>query len=87
MLILCYHNCTLFQVFIHNPHSPAIAGGRLAVHDSDISLLSINQSVTALCAGRLDSTSSRDILCIGTQTNLLAYDVHDNKDLFYKEAS
>jgi len=57
------------------------------VHDSDISLLSINQSVTALCAGRLDSTSSRDILCIGTQTNLLAYDVHDNKDLFYKEAS
>nr|CAB3225153.1 Bardet-Biedl syndrome 2 protein homolog [Phallusia mammillata] len=76
---------TASKVFVHNPHSQAIAGGRLAIHDSDISLLSINQSVSAVCAGLLDTTKNRDALCIGTQTNLLAYDVHDNKDLFYKE--
>ncbi|XP_078490240.1 BBSome complex member BBS2-like [Ciona intestinalis] len=45
----------------------------------------MNQSVSAICAGQLDPDSKRDVLCIGTQTNLLAYDVHDNKDLFYKE--
>uniref|UniRef100_H2YY39 BBSome complex member BBS2 n=1 Tax=Ciona savignyi TaxID=51511 RepID=H2YY39_CIOSA len=76
---------TASKVFVHNPHSPAIAGGRVAVQDSDISMLTMNQSVSALCAGQLDPSNDRDVLCIGTQTNLLAYDVHDNKDLFYKE--
>ncbi|XP_076802841.1 BBSome complex member BBS2-like [Clavelina lepadiformis] len=76
---------TASKVFVHNPHSPAIAGGRMAVQDSDISLLSVNQSVSGLVAGQLDKNKKRDILCIGTQTNLLAYDVHDNTDLFYKE--
>ena len=57
----------------------------MAVQDSDISLLSVNQSVSGLVAGQLDKNKKRDILCIGTQTNLLAYDVHDNTDLFYKE--
>lgn len=26
-----------------------------------------------------------DTLVVGSQTNLLAYDVHDNADIFYKE--
>ena len=34
---------------------------------------------------RLDPTLDRDILIIGTQTTLLAYDIQENKDLFYKE--
>ena len=55
------------------------------MEDSDVSFLNINQSVTALCAGKLDPSLDRDVLCIGSPTNLLAYDVHDNKDLFYKE--
>ena len=32
------------KVFVHNPHSPAVSGGRIAVQDSDLSLLTMNQS-------------------------------------------
>lgn len=35
--------------------------------------------------GRLDPSLDRDVLMVGTQTNLLAYDVHKNSDMFYKE--
>lgn len=52
----------------------------------DISLLNINQAVTSLCAGKLNpDRPERDILVVGTSTNVLAYDVDDNADLFYKE--
>lgn len=75
------------QVFVHNPYSNQHSGGRISIEDSDISLLTINQSVTSLKAGKLNPTIDRDVLCIGTQTNLLAYDVHNNTDLFYKQVS
>ena len=55
--------------------------------ESDISLLNINQSVTALATGRLKIDSDLDSLVVGTQTNLLAYNVNDNSDLFYKDVS
>ena len=74
-------------MFVHNPHGNISTGGRAIIEDSEISLLSINQAVTALTAGRLDPSHERDVLCIGTQTNILAYDVHNNTDLFYKEVS
>lgn len=48
-------------------------------------LLNINQSVTCLTAGRLGPGTAGDTLVVGSQTNLLAYDVHDNADVFYKE--
>lgn len=82
---------TLFlsQVFIHNPHA---RGQRPAAHrlthstqDSDISLLNINQAVTCLTAGKLGPNTTGDTLLVGSQTNLLAYDVHDNADIFYRE--
>ena len=74
-----------FQVFIHNPHKRLEkAGGRLETSTGDISLLNINQQVSSLNCGSLDD-SSRDTLFVGTQTNLLAYDVENNSDLFYKE--
>ena len=76
------------QVFIHNPHSRGVRGGRLELSDeSDISLLNINQTITALAAGRLDPNRKNDILVVGTKTNVLAYDVENNQDLFYKEVS
>lgn len=53
--------------------------------DSDIILLSIGQHVTSLAAGRLDPDLDRDILLVGTQTNVLAYDVEQNSELFYRE--
>ena len=77
-----------FQVFIHNPHVKAQGGGRVeSSTDSDINLLSINQQVSAVCAGRLNTSSQNDILAVGTQTNLLVYDIDNNKDLFYKDVS
>ncbi|XP_060779796.1 Bardet-Biedl syndrome 2 protein homolog [Neoarius graeffei] len=77
------------KVFIHNPHT---RGKRQAAHrlsqsaqDSDITLLNINQAVSCLAAGTLDPRTTGDTLLVGSQTNLLAYDVHDNTDIFYRE--
>lgn len=79
------------KVFIHTPHHRLATGGRggrlsASGTESDVSLLSIGQYVTSLTAGRLDPALERDALLVGSQTNLLAYDVQQNSDLFYKEA-
>lgn len=55
--------------------------------DADVNLLSINQQVAALSAGRLDPSSEKDVLAVGTQTNLMVYDVNNNSDIFYREVS
>uniref|UniRef100_A0A3Q2QV57 BBSome complex member BBS2 n=1 Tax=Fundulus heteroclitus TaxID=8078 RepID=A0A3Q2QV57_FUNHE len=79
------------KVFIHNPHDRGQrpAGHRLSqsAHDSDVSLLNINQAVTCLTAGTLGPNSTGDTLLVGSQTNLLAYDVHDNTDVFYRDVT
>ncbi|XP_067090308.1 Bardet-Biedl syndrome 2 protein homolog [Osmerus mordax] len=79
------------KVFIHNPHT---RGQRQAAHrlsqstqDSDISLLNINQAVSCLTSGTLGPSTMGDTLLVGSQTNLLAYDVHDNADIFYREVT
>ena len=55
----------------------------------EISMLNINQKVTALKAGKLDDPAltggGHDVLMVGTPTNLLAYDPERNADIFYKE--
>lgn len=38
-----------------------------------------------MVAGSLDATYAHDVLLVGTSTNLLAYDVEQNADLFFKE--
>ena len=53
--------------------------------NQDIAILNIHQRITALQAGRLDPNSNRETLLIGTPTNLLAYDVERNADLFHKD--
>ena len=53
--------------------------------NQEIAMLNINQRVTAIQAGRLDPDSNRDVLLVGTPTNLLAYDVERNADLFHKD--
>jgi Bardet-Biedl syndrome 2 protein len=50
-----------------------------------VSLLNINAIVTSLATGKLNESSQNDILVVGTSTNLLAYDVNNNVDLFYKD--
>ncbi|XP_074896463.1 BBSome complex member BBS2 isoform X2 [Buteo buteo] len=79
------------KVFIHNPYA---RGQRTSTNrmvqsnqDSDISLLNINQGITCLASGVLNPQLGYDCLLVGTQTNLLAYDVYNNSDLFYREVS
>ncbi|XP_032086553.1 Bardet-Biedl syndrome 2 protein isoform X2 [Thamnophis elegans] len=75
------------KVFIHNPHGRGqhMNANRLALstHDADISLLNINEAVSCLTAGLLNPDLGCDSLLVGTRTSLLAYDVHNNADLFY----
>ncbi|KAM3829164.1 BBSome complex member BBS2 isoform 3-T3 [Vipera latastei] len=75
------------KVFIHNPHGRGqhTNANRLALsaQDADISLLNINEAVSCLTAGMLNPDLGCDSLLVGTRTSLLAYDVHNNADLFY----
>ena len=55
-----------------------------------MALLNINQSVSSLAAGNLATQSlsagrTTDTLVVCTPTNVLAYDVQNNSDVFYKE--
>ncbi|KAM4800520.1 BBSome complex member BBS2 [Urocitellus parryii] len=79
------------KVFIHNPHtrSQHFSASRVLQSplESDVSLLNINQAVSCLTAGKLNPELGCDVLLVGTQTNLLAYDVYNNSDLFYKEVA
>ena len=80
------------KVFIHNPHQKySFQGtGRTDAQpliDSNLSLLNINAVVTSIATGCLDSANKNELLLVGTKTNILAYDVNNNSDLFYKEVS
>lgn len=66
------------NVMIHNPHH------KDAALKNDMQQLAINRKVTAMASGNY-GTSDRDILLVGTETNLLAYDVDRNADLYYKD--
>ena len=65
------------KVLIHNPRE----------HNDDgtpkLNYLNINKKITALEAGAFNAEDKRDTLLIGTPTNLLAFDVENNADLFY----
>ncbi|XP_060066741.1 Bardet-Biedl syndrome 2 protein homolog [Ylistrum balloti] len=79
---------TAGKVLIHNPHNRGLKGGRLDItSDGDINLLSVNQQVSSVSAGQLVPDKENDILTVGTHTNLLAYDVDNNSDLFYKDTA
>ncbi|ELW66176.1 Bardet-Biedl syndrome 2 protein [Tupaia chinensis] len=45
------------------------------------------KAVSCLTAGVLNPELGYDALLVGTQTNLLAYDVYNNSDLFYREVA
>ena len=72
------------KVFIHSPHERDTA---TTGTDSNIRFLNINKDITALSCGRLRPSIEREVLLVGTQTNLLAYDVEENADMFYKEVA
>lgn len=49
--------------------------------------MNTNKDIIALASGPLNPTSNRDILFIGSKTNLLVFDVEDNSDIFDREVS
>jgi len=65
------------NVLIHNSHNES--GKRNAVRT-----LNINRKITSICWASWDKDSP-DILLVGTETNLMAYDAYNNVDLFYND--
>jgi len=65
------------KVVLHSPH-------QRHEHQAEMRNLTINKPIKALGAGPL-SRQGYDILFIGTSSTLVAYDVENNQDLFYKE--
>lgn len=68
---------TAGKLFVHSPHHKK---------EHEVKFLNINQAVSAIAAGQFVE-GERDVLLVGTQTNLLAYNVEQNADVFYKEVS
>mmetsp|Transcript_199 Transcript_199/g.341 ORF Transcript_199/g.341 Transcript_199/m.341 type:complete len:704 (-) Transcript_199:10-2121(-) len=71
------------QVFMHTPHDNDDLSNQ-------IKFLKLNKDITALTSGCLDQSKTtnpdkRDVLLVGSSTNLLSYDVEKNADLFYRE--
>jgi len=72
------------KVLIHNPHEHATSNeGEESNHQ--LKTLNINKEITALSAGALHPEKNYDVILVGTQTNLFAYDVEQNADVFYKD--
>ena len=68
------------KIFVHSPHEVAGTDG------TKVKYLNFNRKVTALATCDLDpELAGRDLLLVGTATNLLAYDVENNSDYFYKD--
>ncbi|OWR55363.1 putative Bbs2 protein [Danaus plexippus plexippus] len=75
------------KIIIHHPHGGMSVGRaqRSQAH-GEVSELNLSQAVIALEAGPIKPDCARDMLLIGSPTQILAYDVHNNSDIFYKEA-
>ncbi|KAL7680457.1 putative bardet-Biedl syndrome 2 protein [Plasmopara halstedii] len=78
---------TAGKVFIHSPNENTFQNNSLVGDNEQSSMrfLKINRTVTALAAGKFETTDQGDTLVIGTQSSLLAYDVEKNSDIFYKD--
>ncbi len=66
------------------------ADNRDAAYSADgVRYLNINKQISALGTGCLDEgmgeAAPRDVLFVGTQSDLLAYDVEENSDKFFRD--
>ncbi|MEW5314625.1 MAG: hypothetical protein WDW38_006104 [Sanguina aurantia] len=69
---------TAGKIFLHQPH--------LQGHGQEqLTYLNINKQITALVAGLLGDAHAKDMLLVGTHSNLQCYDVDQNKDMFFKD--
>jgi Bardet-Biedl syndrome 2 protein len=74
------------KVLIHQPFfakrgEAAIPAGGLA-STNEFKFLSTNKEIVSLEVGQIDPEVPVEVLFIGSRTNLLAYDVNNNADLF-----
>lgn len=67
------------KVFVHCPHDRSLDP------QHNLRFLNINRRITALAAGQLDPARNRDVLAIGSQQNLLVFDVESNSDVFFRD--
>ena len=55
--------------------------------EGNVVFLNANQVITSLACGQLDEQLKKDMLVVGTKTNIVAHDIDRNVDLFFKEVS
>jgi len=66
------------KIFFHSPHEKD--------PKDQLRFLNINRRISAIACGKLNPKLDRELLLVGAQTTLLAYDVLENSDLFFKDA-
>lgn len=75
------------KIFMFDPYARADEHGADAGGASRVRYLNINKKITAVAAGALGAAhDGRDILFVGTGTDVLAYDVDTNTDVFFRDA-
>lgn len=73
---------------MHNPYKKlSTTNNRLSWSEtsSDIAVLNFNQEIRAIETGCLIKNDSKEILVIASPTQLLAYHVDNNRDVFFHE--
>jgi Bardet-Biedl syndrome 2 protein len=73
------------KILVHTPHSKEITDPLMGMKGKDVQYLNVNKDIVCLSGGRLNSSIDRDLLMIGSKTNLLVYDINENSDVFDKE--
>eukprot|EP00038_Savillea_parva_P025538 m.48178 g.48178 ORF g.48178 m.48178 type:complete len:754 (+) comp6968_c0_seq1:84-2345(+) len=71
------------KILVHDPNGAGKVGGRGAT--SNVRYLAFQKQITALRTGALETDSTKDVLFIGSETDLLAYDVDRNMEVFHKD--
>lgn len=78
------------KIIVHSPHDHSVAADGSS--NNALRHLNLNRKITSLVAGSLGQGThnltefgegERDVLFVGTQSNLLAYDVERNADVFF----
>ena len=73
------------KILVHSPHSKDDNDLMSGMKSKDVQYLNVNKDVVCLTGGKLNKDIDREILMIGSRTNLLAYDINENADVFDKE--
>lgn len=66
------------KVLVHSPHNRSES-------KDEVVFLNINRRITSIVAGALNPNLKHDVLVVGTQSSIFAYDVNENTDLFFKD--